>query len=57
MGFVVDRGKQFLLRMLADDRWISLLEINLVIRYFTEKEIKFSHHQVMIEDLEVAFRP
>lgn len=35
-----DREIQFLLRMLADGRWISLSEINLVISYLCERRDK-----------------
>lgn len=40
VGVVADRELQFLLRMLADGRWISLSEINLVIRYLTDRRDK-----------------
>lgn len=40
IGVVADREIQFLLRMLADGRWISLSEINVVIRYLSERRDK-----------------
>lgn len=40
VGVTADRELQFLLKMLADGRWISLSEINVVIRYLSERRDK-----------------
>lgn len=40
VGVVADREIQFLLKMLAEGRWISLTEINIVIRYLSERRDK-----------------
>lgn len=40
IGVVADRELQFLLRMLADGRWISATEINVIIRYLSERREK-----------------